>query len=54
MIVVEVFELSSGQFAVAAHGQYQPHDPDLEGFVPMSLERAGAVAEALREALEAI
>ena len=45
---IEVFEIAPGIFAMMGMGQYQGHDPDFEGFVPMSYERAEAVAENMR------
>jgi hypothetical protein len=54
MIEVHVVEIAPGQFAVTAHGQYQAHDPDMPGFVPMDQARAEAVANAMRLALERV
>lgn len=51
MEAIEVFEESPGHFAVRGAGQYQPHDPDLPGFVPMTRERAEQVAEAMRASM---
>ena len=51
MTEVLVIEVAPGEYSVTAPGHYQPHDPELEGFVPMSLERAEEVAAALRLAL---
>jgi len=45
---IEVIEIDPGAFAVTGLGQYQAHDPDFEGFVAMTLERAEAVAESMR------
>lgn len=48
---ISIIEIAPGHFAVCAHGQYQAHDPDLPGFVPMTRERASEVAAAMRAAL---
>lgn len=48
MIEIDVIEIAPGTFAVAGAGQYQAHDPDLEGFVPMDEARANEVAENMR------
>jgi len=45
---IEVVEIAPGSFAMTGMGQYQGHDPELEGFVPMSHDRAEAVAESMR------
>ena len=45
---IEVVEIAPGSFAMIGMGQYQGHDPDCEGFLPMSYERAEAVAESMR------
>jgi hypothetical protein len=44
---LEVIELAIGCFAVSGLGQYQSHDPDLSGFVPMNMARAEEVAAAI-------
>lgn len=48
---ITVFEEAPGQWAVRGAGQYQPHDPELPAFVPMSKERAEQVAEFMRTAI---
>ena len=45
---IEVVQIAPGIFAMMGMGQYQGHDPDFEGFVPMSYERAETVAENMR------
>lgn len=45
---IEVVEIAPGSFAMTGMGQYQGHDPELEGFVPMNQDRAEAVAENMR------
>lgn len=45
---IEVVEIAPGHFAVTGMGQYQGHDPELAGFVPMNQQRAEEVAEAMR------
>lgn len=46
---IEVIEIEPGAFAVCGVGQYQAHDPELPGFVPMGRERAEEVAENMRQ-----
>lgn len=45
---IEIIEIAPGSFAMIGMGQYQGHDPECEGFLPMSYERAEAVAESMR------
>jgi hypothetical protein len=45
---IEVVEIAPGRFAMTGMGQYQSHDPEFEGFVPMNQQRAEEVAEAMR------
>ena len=45
---IEVVEIAPGSFAMTGMGQYQGHDPEFEGFVPMNHDRAEVVAENMR------
>ncbi len=45
---IEVIEIDPGAFAVCGMGQYQAHDPEMVGFVAMTLDRAEVVAESMR------
>ena len=49
---IQVVEILPGSFAMAGMGQYQAHDPELPGFVTMTLERAEAVAADMQRALD--
>jgi hypothetical protein len=49
---IHVVEILPGSFAMVGMGQYQPHDPELPGFVSMGLARAEAVAADMRRALD--
>lgn len=51
---IEVVEIAPGSFAMTGMGQYQGHDPELEGFVPMNQDRAEAVAENMRRHLASL
>lgn len=51
---IEVVEIAPGSFAVTGMGQYQGHDPEFEGFVPMNHDRAEVVAENMRRHLASL
>ena len=50
---VQLTESDNG-WVVKVGQQYQPFDPDLPGFVPMTFERAVEVAKQLRTSLEVV
>jgi len=51
---IELVEIAPGRFAMTGMGQYQGHDPEFEGFVPMNHDRAEAVAENMRQLLASL
>ena len=51
---IEVVEIAPGSFAMTGMGQYQGHDPEFEGFVPMNHDRAEVVAENMRRHLASL
>jgi len=49
---IEIFEIEGG-FGYRVGHVYQEFDPECDGFVPMTRERAEAMAQAVKARLEA-